>query len=123
MQKYIRQLLLICLVTPIYAYAKGIPCPSLNLIQEAAVKIDVATKYGQFYAVYTMDYVLFENPVYWRVGVNTFIATSNEDALQKGKELVKHAAFKNQEEATETNPAVYKCTYGKEHVYALGFTR
>lgn len=108
------------LVSMTNLHAEPILCPDINIIQNAATEINIATKFNGTYTVYTEDYIFNSNRIYWRVGARWLKASSDEEALRKGREIVQRTVFKEQEEAIQLNPVEYRCTYEPEHVYALG---
>lgn len=111
------------LVAATFAYAnvdgKQIPCPSINTIQQAALKIDSALKFNDGYTAATSASAFQESGIMWYVGMNKISANSPDDAIEAGKEGIKNISIRNRDFALELQ-YTYLCTYGPGEVVALG---
>ncbi|MBA3661552.1 MAG: hypothetical protein H0W64_07480 [Gammaproteobacteria bacterium] len=121
----------VCLVllfgalTPL-AYAgivdKKIPCPSINTIQQAAPKINVAQKDPDeppYYVSGSKNPVFYESDMAWWVSASQISANSNEEALALGKEMIQKVSIQLKPYALDFG-GHFLCEYRNGDVLAVG---
>jgi hypothetical protein len=100
-------------------HQENILCPSLDKIRASVMKLDTAQKINNKYITYTATSFFQEKNIWWFSGVGDIIASSDNEAVALGKEILKKVDIQIDIYPTKVGNE-YICNYAPGYVQARG---
>src|SRR5688572_11804140 len=111
-KKIISWLTLLITTTGVYAQDNMVPCPSLEMIHQAAQNIQNANDHGDgTYFVYTTKNAIFAWNFYWQIGILDVSANSKDEAILNAKARLQNASIIGHQYAYPLLPGSFYCNY------------
>lgn len=101
-----------------------VPCPSINSVHAAALKIDVAQNDNdKYFATASTFPVIEENNIRWSIIIKNIHAKSANEALTQAKQYVRSISTQKSTEVSFSFETYnYSCEYGPSNVELIGIS-